>query len=131
MGKILAGELGAADGKERKELSDHYLAARDGKLACERIVDVLEQIGVRSELPKPSLPQRFGGWCTAKGRHLMKRAKAYLPGTHAPPEFHRHRYPGISLEELDTRIRRFQQLLNHEGELSLDELFPHIFRISA
>ena len=131
LGKILASELGAADGKERKDLIDHYLAAQDGKLACERIVDVLEQIEGRSELPKPFLLRRCGGWITAKGRHLMKRVKAYLPGTHAPPEFHRHRYPGISLEELTTRIRKFQQLLNDERELILEELFPHIFRISA
>jgi surface carbohydrate biosynthesis protein len=131
LGKILASELGAADGKERKDLIDRYLAAQDGKLACERIVDVLEQIEGRSELPKHSLLQRFGGWCTAKGRHLMKRAKAYLPGTHAPPDFHRHRYPGISLEELTTRMRSFQHLLNDERELVIEELFPHIFRISA
>jgi surface carbohydrate biosynthesis protein len=130
--KIIAGELGAADGEERKELADHYLAAQDGQLACERIINVLEEIVEnRSELPKPSLLQRFGGWCTANGRHLKKRAKAYVPGTHAPPEFHRHRYPGVSLEELSTRIRRFQQLLNDERELSLEELFPHIFRIST
>jgi surface carbohydrate biosynthesis protein len=131
LGKILAGELGAADGKERKDLIDQYLAAQDGKLACERIVDVLEQIEGRSQLPETSSLQRFGGWCRAKGRHLLKRAKAYLPGTHAPPEFHRHRYPGISLDELTTRIRKFQQLLNDDKELSLEELFPHIFCISG
>ena len=55
--KILAGELGAADGDKRKELIDHYLAAQDGQLACERIINVLEEIMEgRSELPKPALP---------------------------------------------------------------------------
>jgi hypothetical protein len=130
--KILVGELGTANGEEREALIEHHLAAREGPLACERIIDVLEGIMQdRPELPKPALPDRLGGWCLATGRRLIKRAKAYLPGTHAPPEFHRHRYPGISLEQLRTRIRRFQQLLNDEGELSLEEIFPHIFRISA
>jgi surface carbohydrate biosynthesis protein len=130
--KILAGELGAADGDERKKLIDHYLAAQDGQLACERIINVLEEIvDGCPKLPKPALPDRFSGWCRAAGRRLIKRAKAYLPGSHAPPEFHRHRYPGISLEELHTRIRRFQQLLDDKGDLRVEEVFHHVFRISA
>jgi surface carbohydrate biosynthesis protein len=131
LGKILAGELGAANGAERQALVDQYLPASDGPMACERIIDVLEEImEVRSELPKPTLPTRARGWCAANGRRLIKRAKAYFPGSHAPPEFHRHRYPGISLEELQTRIRRFQQLLDGELELRVEPLFNHIFRIS-
>jgi len=130
LGNILAGELGAADGAEQQALIDHYLTAQDGPLACERIIDVLEEIMAgRSELPKPALPDRLGGWCLANGRRLIKRAKAYLPGSHAPPEFHRHRYPGISMEELQTRIRRFQQLLGGEVELRVEPLFHHVFRI--
>jgi surface carbohydrate biosynthesis protein len=132
LGKMLSGELGAADGDERKELLDHHMAAQDGRMACERIIDVLEEIMKgRSELPQSTLPDRFGGWCTAHGRRLIKRVKAYLPGSHAPPEFHRHRYPGISLEELRIRLRKFQQVLGGEGELRVEPLFHHIFRISA
>ena len=131
LGKILAGELGAANGAERQALVDHYLPASDGRMACERIIDVLEEIMEdRSELPKPALSTRAHGWFVANGRRLIKRAKAYLPGSHAPPEFHRHRYPGISLEELQARIRRFQQLLGREVDLRVEPLFHHIFLIS-
>ena len=130
LGKILAGELGAADGKERKELIDHYLAAQDGKLACDRIIDILDQIEDRSQLSKPSLLQWFGGWYTANRRRLMKRIKAYLPGTHAPPEFHRHRYPEVSLEELRARVSRFQQMLGDSKALKVESIFEHIFKIS-
>jgi hypothetical protein len=132
LGKILAGELGAANGDERKELIDRYLTGQDGHFACERIITVLEEImESRAELPKPGLPDRLSGWCRANGRRLIKRTKAYIPGSHAPPEFHRHRYPGISLEELRSRIRKFQQLLGDERDLRVEELFHHIFRISA
>jgi hypothetical protein len=130
--KILAGELGATNGEEQKALMEHYLAAREGPLACERIIDVLEGIMQdRPELPKPALPDRFGGWWVANGRRLIKRAKAYFPGPHNRPEFQRHRYPGISLEELHTRLRRFQQLLNDKGDLRIEELFRHVYRISS
>jgi len=131
LGKILAGKLGAADGKERKELIDRYLAAQDGKLACERIVDVLEQImDGRSQLPKPLLSDRLGGWCKAHGRRLKKWFKSYLPGSHAPPEFHLHRYPEISLEELRARVSRFQQMLGHNETLQVEIIFDQIFKIS-
>jgi hypothetical protein len=131
LGKILAGELGAANGEERKALIEHHLAAREGPLACERIIDVLEEIMEdRPELPKPTLPDRFGGWWIANGRRLIKRTKAYLPGPHNRPEFQRHRYPGISLGELHDRIRRFQKLLGYEEELRVQQLYSHIFQIT-
>jgi surface carbohydrate biosynthesis protein len=130
--KILSGELGAANGEEQKALIEHYLAAREGPLACERIIDVLEGIMQdRPELPKPALPDRFAGWWVANGRRLIKGVKAYFPGQHNRPEFQRHRYPGIALQELRTRLRKFQQLLGDKGELRVEELFHHIFRISA
>ena len=131
LGKILAGELETGDEKERQDLINHYLAAQDGKLACERIIDVLEQIEDQSEQPKPSLLQRFGGWSTANRRRLMKRIKAYLPGTHAPPEFHRHRYPEVSLEELQARVSKFQQMLGHSETLQVEGIFDQIFMIGS
>ena len=131
LGKIFSGEMGTANGTEREELVDHYLTATDGRMACERIIDVLENVVEgRPQLPRPALQSRLNGWCTANARHLIKRAKAYLPGTQAPPEFHRHRYPGISLEELHERIRRFQQRLDYGQELRVRQLYSHIFQIT-
>jgi surface carbohydrate biosynthesis protein len=131
LGKILAGELGAAYGEEREALIERHLAAQNGQLACERIIDVLEEIMEgRSELPIPALPDRFGGWCRANVRRLMKRTKAYLSDSQPPPEFHRHRYPGISLEELRERILQFQQALGDRRELQVKQTFDKIFKIS-
>jgi surface carbohydrate biosynthesis protein len=131
LGKILAGELGAADGAEREALLSLHMTAQDGRLACERIIDVLQEIMEnRPEIPKPALADRFGGWCMANGRRLMKRLKAYLPGSHAPPEFHRHRYPGISVEELQKRLKKIQQILGGDEDLKVQQLYSHIFLIS-
>jgi surface carbohydrate biosynthesis protein len=129
--KILAGEIGVADGDERKALLAHYLCAQQGKLACERVVDVLEKITAnRSELPQP-LNDRLLGRSLAYGRHLIKWTKSFIPGTHAPPEFHRHRYPGISLDELRTRIARFQKVLDDNTEIKAEQISDQIFQISA
>ncbi len=129
--KILAGELGAADGAERQALIGHFLAAQDGPLACQRITDVLEHIlEGRHGVPKPSLAKRINGRYRASQRRLIKGFKARLPGSKYRPEFQRHRYPGLSLEEMQKRIDRFQHLMGEAGELKVEPISDHVFRIS-
>jgi surface carbohydrate biosynthesis protein len=130
--KILAGELGAADGAERQELIDYHLAGIHGPLACELMVNAIEKIVTDGSGPaKPSLRDRLDRWWMEKGLRLVKRCKYYLPGSHNRPEFQKHRYPGISREELRQRISRFQQLLGDNGEIQVEEMCEQIFRISV
>jgi surface carbohydrate biosynthesis protein len=130
--KILTGWLGAADGDKRKELIDHHLAALDGPLACERIVDVCEEImDGRSEMSTPTFRHRLNRLYIANGLRLINRYKSYLPGSINRPAFQRHRYPGVSLEEVRTRISRFQQILGDSSELKAEQISDQIFRLSA
>jgi len=132
LGGILNGRLAAAAGDDRKALFNRYVVAQDGPLACERMVDVLEEIsGGRSELPEPALLSHLVGWSLANGRRWVKWARRYLPGPHAPPEFHRHRYPGITLEQLRERIALFQRTLGDTTPLKAEQIHEQIFRISA
>jgi hypothetical protein len=128
---VLDGRLGAADGDARSALVRRYLTGQDGPLACERMVEVLEAI-VREqpELPAPALPARALGRLFADGRFLVKRLKAFFPGSHAPPEFHRHRYPDVSGEEMVRRIRRFQSILDDDTPIGVVPIAPRIFRIA-
>jgi surface carbohydrate biosynthesis protein len=129
---ILAGKLGPADGAEREELVNHHLVALDGPLACERIVDICEQIlDDGTELGKPALRYRLNRWYIAKGLGLINRYKSHLPGEFNKPAFQRHRYPGISIEELGARLSRFQQILGYGEELKVEEISDQIFQISA
>jgi surface carbohydrate biosynthesis protein len=128
---VLEGRLGAAGGADGTALIRRYLAGRDGALACERMVDVLERIaGQRPALPAPPLATRIMGRLMADGRFLLKRLKSRFPGSHAPPEFHRHRYPEVSGEEMLRRIRRFQTILGDDTPVRVEPLAPRIFRIS-
>jgi surface carbohydrate biosynthesis protein len=134
LGKILVGELGPAGGREFETLIDHYLIARNGPLASERIVDVLEKtMNGGFELPKLTFTQRLKGHYLATRRNLKKRVKPYyLPGTTNDRfALHRHCYPGVSLEEVRTRISRLQQVLGERNELKVDQIGNHIFQISA
>ena len=128
--QVIDGKLGPAGGEERESLIKRYLAGQEGALACERMLDVLQAITEKSPtLPAPALHQRISGIITAQSRFLIKRMKSYFPGSHAPPEFHRHRYPGITLEDLRRRIRLFQQILRDETSITAEAITPNIFRI--
>jgi surface carbohydrate biosynthesis protein len=129
---ILAGKLGAADGAERQELVNQHMVALDGPLACERIVDTCEQIlHDGAERPKPALRYRLNRWYMGKGLGLVNRYKSYLPGEFNKPAFQRHRYPGISIEDLEARLSRFQHILGYSEKLKIEEISDQIFRISA
>ena len=132
LARILSGEQGAADGDERKALIDHHLAAQDGPLACERIVEVLTKItGDLSQLPEPPFRDRLEGRFKATRRRMRQRYKTYLPGSLKSPAFQRHRYPDITPGEVADRLSRFQQILGHHRELHLVEISDTLFRISA
>ena len=128
--QVLDGTLGAAGGEARSVLVQRHLTGREGALACERMMDVLQAIaGNGPVLPPPALPDRLFGVVLAQGRFLIKRVKSFFPGSHAPPEFHRHRYPGITLEELRRRIQRFQEILRDQTPITAEAITPQIFRI--
>ena len=129
---IFEGNLGLPDEDEKKALFGHYLAALDGPLACERIIDVLEKtLDGRSELPKPTFGDRLKGHYKTIRRNWKKQYKSLLPSEDNKPALLRHLYPGISLKEVRTRISRFQQVLNESSNLRVDQIGKHIFRINA
>jgi surface carbohydrate biosynthesis protein len=128
--KILKGELGAANGDDRRALVKKYLTAQDGPLACERIVDVIDNmVQLKPALPKPTLNRKMLGWGLANWRRFNRYIRKYLPGKHAPEEFHRHRYPGITLPELNIKISRLQQVIGDPSQLKTDQISNQIFVI--
>jgi hypothetical protein len=132
LARILSGELGAAEGDERKALIDHFLAGRYEPLACERMVDTLVNItDDLSKIPEPTLEKRLAGWYKATRRRVRKTYKAYLPGSFKSVDFERHRYPGITPAELAERLERFQQVLGDDTKLQLHQIYDKIFRISS
>jgi surface carbohydrate biosynthesis protein len=128
--RILEGTLGAPDGENRRALVRHHLAAQDGPLACERVVDVLEQIASDQTRPiSQAVWRRCERWLTSQGLHVVRRVKSMLPGSHNRPEFQRHRYPGLPLEGVSERLARFQQLLGDRTRLAVEPVTATIYRI--
>ncbi len=124
--KILKGELGAADGDERRHLIDHHLAGKTGLLACERMLDVFDKISANISVER-SLSKQTKRWLITQGLHLAKAIKSHLPGSHNRPEFQKHRFPGISLEELQRRIDRFKLVLGYNTSIIAKPLYDQIY----
>ena len=132
LGKILAGELGAADGDKRSALIDHHLAGHEGPLACERIVDVLEKItNGQSRLRQPILKGQIEKWVKAKKHRVRQKSKLRVARDEKSLEFQRHKYPEIFIGELRSRITRYQQVLGKNRELKVEQIYPKLFRIRA
>ena len=130
--EILKGEIGPADGNERQALIERYMAALEGPLACERMVDVLETIAQNLNPSESlSLSNKMARWFVTRGLHLAKNIKSHLPGSHNRPEFQRHRYPGISQEALEAKLLQFQQLLGNNRKLKVEQISNVMFQISS
>ena len=128
---VLAGELGVADGAERRAMFSRFVSGLDGKTAAARIVDVLDRIADGDGAPEaPDAWKRLERAAVRAGLRLARRFTSKLPGDHQKPEFQRHRYPGIGLEELRARIARWQAVLGDPPALQTEQNAEHIFRIS-
>lgn len=129
--EILGGRLGPADGDARRALLQEHLTAMEGPLACERIVDVLEEM---VEANRPALnaspAERWRKIYISGGLRLGNRYKSYLPGSHNRPEFQRHRYPGVVVGQLQDKLERIRGILGDKGRvLTVEEVFDGVFRI--
>jgi hypothetical protein len=130
--KTLAGELDSGDGDERQALINHHLAAQDGPLACERIIDVLETAADGlSKLPMPPLKDRLEGWFKVTKRRLRRRSKLRAADADRSLAHHNKKNPEISINEMRARTARFQEVLGDEEQLHVEQIYDKLFLISA
>ena len=129
--KILSRELGPPDTVDRRQLIDYYISALDGPLACDRIIDVIEQREAsRSGLPWPGLMSYVRGWGKANIRSYKKRyIKPKLSGHRDNPDYLSQRFPGVSVDEVRSRINRFFQSLNRFEGVKANQVSKDIFQI--
>ena len=126
--KVLSGELDTIDGSA---IIDHYRASTTGPMACERIVDVLEQISTGlGRSSAPSFKARLEGCIMATTRRFSKLVKAYLPDSHNRTEFHRHRYPEIPAASVRKRVFRIKDCLGDRTEIMIEQISNEIFQIA-
>lgn len=126
---ILEGKLGPPGGEERKTLIDYYLAARNERLACERIVDILEDSGyAENQPPATSVGTYAQGWAFAKLKASITKLNMRRPGPNRL-SYHDHRFPQLSVTEIEKKIAQFGRLLNRFGNIRVEQYSKYLFRI--
>jgi surface carbohydrate biosynthesis protein len=126
---IMDGKLGVLPEPERRHLRDH-IAACEGRLASDRMVDVLEAAGYLARRPEPPGGLRYlAGWTVAKLRSLGKRIGSRRRDHRGSAEYHDHRFPDISAELIRERIEKFGALLGRFEGLRVRQSSQHIFHI--
>jgi surface carbohydrate biosynthesis protein len=128
---VLVDDAGCQHSDAQRHLIDHHLAAREGALAADRIVDVLEQRAAAvASRPRPPTGEYLRGWLAATQRSLVKRhIKARIPQHRNNPEYQRNRYGGISIDELRARVDRLGACLGRFRGLGVEPVAEHIYRI--
>lgn len=128
--KICAGLLSTAQNQERDELVNYYISSRQGKFACERILNVLEEYGYLAGQPSASPKLHY---FQARAYLWLKSVltKLYMrrPGPNRKA-YHDHRFPEISTADLEERIKRFGRIFNRFGNIRVEEYSKHLFKIS-
>ncbi|HXV36721.1 MAG TPA: surface carbohydrate biosynthesis protein, partial [Myxococcota bacterium] len=120
----------ARDAGERAALARRHLAALDGPLASDRIVDVLAELYPPGTALVRARPVRFAAaWLHAEGRALVKRVRAKIPGNRNSQDFQRHRFPGVSLASLCERSARMSRLLQRFAGVRITQRTDSIFEI--
>jgi len=129
---ILAGELGPRDHPDLKRDLERHIAALDGPLASERMVDVLEEAGHASRPPPRSpVALRLNGWAHNRLRTVSKRINMIRSEHRNSQDYHAHRFPELSLDEVRARIERLGQQLGRFGNVRARKRSAHLFQIDA
>jgi len=128
---VLDEKLDTDPSEVQQSLVEHHIAARDGELAADRIVDALAERAAE-QTPLPSAASRLRGRLAATTRSLVKRhVKARVPQHRNNPAYQRNRYQGVSEHELEQRIARLGACLNRFDGLRARPIAEHIHEILA
>jgi len=131
LGKILTGEISVAGGKERKTLIDYYLAAQDGPLACDRLVDVLIESGYDRKAPSASsiLDCTMGKLtCNIRAARSQRKMRQLDPNRQS---YHDHRFPELTVADIEQRLKHLGKQLNRFDNIKVSAHSQHIFNISG
>lgn len=113
---------------DRHALLDEHVCALSGPLACERLLDEIEQ---NADILRPNTNARKR--VATRIWHLVRRAyrntRKLAPGPVGKPEYLRHKFPDISIGEVNERIDRFRAALGRFDGFAAEEIQPNLFRI--
>ena len=126
----VVGELAIVETPESQWLLQHHIVGLEASFACERILDVLEDAGyAENPPPRPALPRHLYGWLYNQLRTAGKLVNRRRKGHRHSQDYHDHRYPPLSIDEIRARVARLGAQLGRFEKIRIEGFNEHIFRI--
>jgi len=127
--QVLNGTLGTTNEHERQKLLNYHLAAQDGSLACERIVNILQEYDYHKRQPTASPTGTYiQGWLYAKVKAALTQLYMHRPGPNRLA-YHNHRFPEIAATDIEQKITRFSCILKRFNHVRVQQYSKHLFSI--
>ncbi len=108
---------------------DAHIAALDGALSCERIIDAIDRNRARLEArPMPGSVERLFGRFGVLARNVRRAATTRMTGR-SSARYTEHKFPGLDEAYVNGRIARLSALLGRFEGLRARRLQSNIFTI--
>lgn len=115
---------------EQRDLLRRHIAAVDGSLSADRILESLESHPALLEEPPPS---GAAGRLSGLAHHYLRRANraitTRLPGSRSSAGYTAHKFPGISTDMMSESITRFGSVIRDLPAVSQRQIAPNIFAL--
>jgi len=129
---MLSGHRDAVQTSDQQQVLEHNIASLTGPFAADRMVDVLWNAGYGDRQP-PATPfqEYLSGRLHTAVRTGVKRINMRRPGHRNNIRYHDHRFPPITVEELQRRIDHMGELTGRFGKVHIRQTSRHMYRIDT
>ncbi len=125
---VVNGTAPAFNTPERDALMDHYVTARKGTLASERILDVLDAKVRQNGVRPPATVTRLRAAAMANIKAAVTRLYMHRPGRNRA-NYHDHRFPRLDAPDVAKLIGRLGGTLNRFGSVRVRKRSEHLFDV--
>src|SRR5690606_34329200 len=129
---IVRGEVRAQPTPAQDQLIDHFITAREGPLAAERILDALDGAyrGSSGGLPPVGAVQRTTAATLTRLKAGITKLNMRRPGPNRG-SYHAHRWPTIGTGEVAQRVARLGATLGRFDSIRVRQRGEHLFDVHA
>lgn len=117
-----------ADEALQARLAAESICALDGKLASERILELVKSVTFPQSRSN-AVGARLAGQFAAESRALRKRIKRWTNGAGDDQEFTRQRFPKLAVAELQNRLDRLTSVLGRTGNVHVEQREEDVFEV--
>ena len=127
--KFLGRSPETTNSRSNRELVARHMCALDGKLACQRIIDIVSDHA--GEIKPTRAMARMIGIAHAESRMIVKCVERLIGVARYDRGFMRQRFPNVSRETLQAKADRLMSLVGGEIPVHVRRKEENVFEISA